>query len=82
VAAAFPTSPHAWSVAEVVGWVESKGFAGASFLENLVDGKLLRALDDAMLKEDLGVVSKLHRKRFLLEVEHLYAAAGPSETGR
>ena len=37
----------------------------ASFQENQVDGELLMELDNEMLENDLGVISKLHRKRLL-----------------
>jgi hypothetical protein len=40
-----------------------------AFEANQVDGELLVRLDDDMLKDDLGVSSKLHRLRLLKEVE-------------
>ena len=64
-------SPQFWTVATVSRWAEAHNFDYPQLRSNFVNGELLLALDDAMLAEDLGITSKLHRKRFLLAVNNL-----------
>eukprot|EP00730_Choanoeca_flexa_P004347 TRINITY_DN11669_c0_g1_i2.p1 TRINITY_DN11669_c0_g1~~TRINITY_DN11669_c0_g1_i2.p1 ORF type:complete len:868 (+),score=229.30 TRINITY_DN11669_c0_g1_i2:183-2786(+) len=58
-----------WSVENVSAWLRSKHLDKLvePFQENYVDGQLLLELDDEML-EELGIASKLQRKRFLLSI--------------
>ena len=66
------TSPvRAWTVEEVAAWIASRGYDPAAFRDNRVDGKLLGVLDDEMLKDDLGIQSKLKRARLLLDIADL-----------
>jgi len=60
-----------WSVDKVAEWLTGLGFEATSFRDNFVDGKLLVELDDEMLKDDLGISSKLQRKRLLLAIGEL-----------
>jgi hypothetical protein len=59
-----------WTVDNVSAWLRSQHLEALvePFEENYVDGQLLLELDEEML-EELGISSKLQRKRFLLRVE-------------
>ena len=66
---------HTWSVDAVEKWLHrlnlgqhAKKFAAAG-----VDGGLLLRIDDADLADELGVTSRLERKRVLLEIDRLRA---------
>lgn len=61
---------RSWTVQHVCEWLTVKGFANMVeiFADNFVDGKLLGALDEEMLRDDLAMTSKLHRTRLLIEI--------------
>ena len=40
-----------------------------TFKSELINGNLLAELDDDILEKELGVVSRLHRKKLLLNVQ-------------
>jgi hypothetical protein len=54
-------------------WVDKIGFARFSpkFAEHMVDGDLLLLLTEQELEDDLGMQSRLLRKRFMRELESL-----------
>lgn len=65
-----------WSTDQVMNWLEEtnpvlKNKYGTSFRDEGIDGKMLMDLDDSTLEEDLGVTSKLHRKRLLGAIDEL-----------
>jgi hypothetical protein len=49
-----------------------------AFMENQVDGKLLVRIDDDMLKDDLGVSNRLHRRRLLDKVQEMTQVQVPN----
>eukprot|EP00041_Stephanoeca_diplocostata_P031229 m.968416 g.968416 ORF g.968416 m.968416 type:complete len:1112 (+) comp23917_c0_seq8:89-3424(+) len=67
---------RSWTIGSVGEWLAANGFANmvGTFADNYVDGKLLVALDEEMLRDDLGMASKLHRTRLLLEVANQHRA--------
>lgn len=62
-----------WSVEDVREWVKQIGFGEYehSFYDSKVDGDLLLQLNETNLKEDLGVVNGIRRKRFERELQNL-----------
>jgi AraC-like DNA-binding protein len=66
-----------WTVQDVQYWISKIGFKdfAASFEEQMVDGDLLLLLSDDELREDLGMSSRLLRKRFRRELDSLKVAA-------
>lgn len=62
-----------WSVEDVREWVKQIGFGEYehSFYDSKVDGDLLLQLTETNLKEDLGVVNGIRRKRFERELQNL-----------
>ena len=62
-----------WDGDAVSGWLERIGLGqyAAIFESQEVDGELLDLLSDADLDDDLGVHSRLHRKKILLEISRL-----------
>ena len=64
-----------WTVSDVADWIKKIGFdkygVGDLVREYLVDGDLLLRLEEADLKEDLGVTNGIHRKLFLRELDSL-----------
>ncbi|MES1918274.1 hypothetical protein MHBO_000264 [Bonamia ostreae] len=72
-------SPEKWDVEEVKKWMMSLSFAeeySAIFSENDIDGALLRELDEEILREELNIKNKLHRKKLLIEIEKLFNRDG------
>eukprot|EP00045_Choanoeca_perplexa_P011224 m.117901 g.117901 ORF g.117901 m.117901 type:complete len:870 (-) comp15555_c0_seq3:93-2702(-) len=69
-----------WTVDEVSEWLRSQNLHGLvePFEENYVDGQLLLELDEEML-EELGISSKLQRKRFLLRVQEVVEGKGTAK---
>ena len=63
----------------VTRWLEHLGLGEytAAFQQQLVDGKTLRTLSEADLETQLGVDKPLVRRRLLLELDALRAAAPP-----
>eukprot|EP00912_Choanoflagellata_sp_UC4_P000098 UC4_evm5s67 len=72
----------AWTAREVADHISSLGPAygqyAKNFVDNGVDGSMIGDLSDADLSSDLGVVSGLHRKKILKELEKLSAAPSSS----
>merc|ERR1711935_971880 len=69
-----------WKVDEVVSWVKDKGFTEYSSLFEVygVDGDILLLLRDENVKEDLGMINGIVRKRFLRELKMLRRSANYS----
>ena len=67
VAAALPAGLEHLSLSEHAG----------SFRQQAVDGKMLTTLSESDLRDDLGVSQPLHRRRLLMEIDALRAAAPP-----
>ncbi|CAL2037804.1 unnamed protein product [Caenorhabditis brenneri] len=66
-----------WTCADVQYWVKKIGFEEYvdKFAKQMVDGDLLLQLTELDLQHDVGMVSGLHRKRFLRELQTLKVAA-------
>lgn len=66
-----------WTCADVQYWVKKIGFEEyvEKFARQMVDGDLLLQLTENDLKHDVGMISGLHRKRFLRELQTLKVAA-------
>lgn len=62
-----------WSVEDVREWVKQIGFGEYehNFFDSRVDGDLLLQLTEGNLKEDLGMVNGIRRKRFERELQNL-----------
>lgn len=62
-----------WSVEDVREWVKQIGFGEYehTFYDSKVDGDLLLQLNEQNLKEDLGIVNGIRRKRFERELQNL-----------
>ena len=62
-----------WTVDDVLSWVRRAGFSAfaEAFKESEVDGDLLLQLDEANLKQDLGIDNGILRKRFTRELNNL-----------
>ena len=72
-----------WSEARVQRWLSEclgMGEHVAAFARHRVDGALLLQLDDTDIGGELGVASRLQRKRLLVEIERLrhQGPGGPS----
>ena len=63
----------------VLAWLRRLGLQkyAASFQQQAVDGKMLCTLSEADLQSELNVGNSMHRRRLLLEVDQLRAAAPP-----
>ena len=61
---------EAWTVGDVLGWLEAVGLGEhrQEFERHRVDGCLLPELDSQDLKRELGVRSRLERKRVLKRI--------------
>ncbi|UMM25188.1 hypothetical protein L5515_005108 [Caenorhabditis briggsae] len=66
-----------WTCDDVQYWVKKIGFEEYvdKFANQKVDGDLLLQLTETDLRQDVGMVSGLHRKRFLRELQTLKVAA-------
>lgn len=62
-----------WSVEDVREWVKQIGFAQyeRDFFDSRVDGDLLLQLNDENLRDDIGIVNGICRRRFRRELESL-----------
>lgn len=62
-----------WSVEDVREWVKQIGFIEYedNFWQSRVDGDLLLQLNEENLREDLGIVNGIQRRRFRRELENL-----------
>ena len=72
-----PANLTSWSVDDVCQWLMEQGLGQFIdvFQENLVDGECLMALDNSLLKEDLGISALGHRNRIMKrvgELKHLF----------
>ena len=65
--------PKRWSVEEVGDWLSSLGLAehASAFARERIDGQMLMEIDDEDLHAELGVSSRLQRKRILAGVASL-----------
>ncbi|GAB0093847.1 Sterile alpha and TIR motif-containing protein 1 [Sergentomyia squamirostris] len=62
-----------WTTEDVREWVKQIGFADyeKNFYESRVDGDLLLQLNEENLREDIGIVNGIQRKRFMREMQNL-----------
>ncbi|XP_054289187.1 NAD(+) hydrolase sarm1 isoform X4 [Macrosteles quadrilineatus] len=62
-----------WSSEDVREWVKQIGFLeyANNFIESRVDGDLLLQLAEENLKEDIGIVNGIRRRRFTRELQNL-----------
>ena len=69
------TPPYEWDENGVGAWLETLGLGqhAAAFAKCRVDGRLLLRIDDEDLADELGVSSRLERKRILAQIERLRA---------
>ena len=80
-AAPLPSSPRAWSVAEVQRWLaEEVGLSdyAADFAREAIDGEALLELTGEELQGELGVAKLGHRKRLEKEIAQLQRRAPPT----
>lgn len=72
-AADSPRAPSEWDEHAVSDWLQQLGLSehAPAFARCRVDGRLLLRLDEDDLSEELGVTSRLQRKRILVEVDRL-----------
>ena len=65
--------PTTWTTDNVVAWAQLEGIGRyASLLqEHQIDGMMLFELDDQMLQDDLGISSRLDRRRLLVKRDAL-----------
>ncbi|KAM8975190.1 NAD(+) hydrolase SARM1 [Pelodytes ibericus] len=73
-----------WKPLEVQNWLKQIGFNkhAQSFLEHQIDGDLLLRLSELDLRNDLGMISSIMRKRFLRELVELKTFANYSTCDR
>lgn len=73
-----------WSTEDVREWVKQIGFTeyAANFVESRVDGDLLLQLTEDNLKEDIGLVNGIQRRRFTRELQNLKKMADYSSRDR
>jgi len=68
-----PDDLTAWTSAEVAQWIRSLnptfGPEAAIFDDEGIDGEMLLTLDDNIMKEELSIVSTLHRKKILSNIQ-------------
>ncbi|XP_013180544.1 PREDICTED: sterile alpha and TIR motif-containing protein 1 isoform X3 [Papilio xuthus] len=62
-----------WSIEDVKEWVKQIGFSeyANNFQESRVDGDLLLQISEDNLKEDIGLLNGIKRKRFTRELQQL-----------
>ncbi|XP_055688003.1 NAD(+) hydrolase sarm1 isoform X2 [Lutzomyia longipalpis] len=62
-----------WTTEDVREWVKQIGFGDyeRNFYESRVDGDLLLQLNEENLREDIGIVNGIQRKRFMREMQNL-----------
>lgn len=77
-AASQKDSAATWDEDAVGAWLQQLGLGehAPAFARCRVDGRLLLRLDDQDLEEELGVSSRLQRKRILAQLETLREAHG------
>ena len=66
-----------WTVEEVSGWVARAGFTEFSpaFTELRVDGDMLLQLTETEIRDDIGLINGILRKRFMRELRELKKSA-------
>lgn len=62
-----------WSTKDVMEWVKQIGFEelASNFVDSRVDGDLLLQLTEDNLKEDIGLINGIRRRRFTRELQNL-----------
>ena len=77
-AARASTGVRSWKVRDVEAWLHGLGLAehAQAFARHRVDGALLLQIDEADLSDELGVASRLQRKRLLTAIRDL-GSPGP-----
>ena len=72
------TGVRSWKVRDVEAWLHGLGLAehAQAFARHRVDGALLLQIDEADLSDELGVASRLQRKRLLTAIRDL-GSQGP-----
>lgn len=77
----YSRDPETWDVRDVAAWVESLGLGAyrKKFMHNQVDGSLLLMLDDAALKQEIGVGPLGHRVMLLRAIEQIAKGAGQGQ---
>ncbi|KAH8822158.1 hypothetical protein DL96DRAFT_1450904, partial [Flagelloscypha sp. PMI_526] len=68
--------PHTWTLAQVLAWTRSKNLNLGPEIESLfiahdITGDVLLALDERMLKEELGVMELGKRVRLINAIGEL-----------
>ena len=68
-----------WGVPKVQDWL--RGHLGLAehcdaFLKHRIDGSMLQQIDDQDLRDELGVHSRLQRKRILVSIASMQTARG------
>lgn len=73
-----------WSTEDVREWVKQIGFGeiAANFVESRVDGDLLLQLNEENLRDDIGLVNGIQRRRFTRELQNLKKMADYSSRDR
>lgn len=73
-----------WSIEDVREWVKQIGFTdyAGNFVESRVDGDLLLQLTEENLKDDIGLVNGIQRRRFTRELQNLKKMADYSSRDR
>ncbi len=68
-----PANLTSWSVDDVSCWLTQQGLGRfvEVFQNNAVDGECLLALDNTLVKDDLGITALGHRSRILKRVQDL-----------
>jgi len=66
-----------WTVEDVVSWVSRSGFQdyAPAFQELRVDGDMLLQLTETEIKDDIGLLNGILRKRFIRELKELKKSA-------
>ena len=64
-------------VDDVCEWISAMGLGAyvPSFRQHCVNGKLLRSLSEEEMETELGIASRMHRRRLQVELDALRAAA-------
>ena len=70
-------------VDDVCEWISAMGLGAyvPSFRQHCVNGKLLRSLSEEEMETELGIASRMHRRRLQVELDALRAAAPPPAPG-
>ena len=70
-------------VDDVCEWISAMGLGAyvPSFRQHCVNGTLLRSLSEEEMETELGIASRMHRRRLQVELDALRAAAPPPAPG-